>query len=92
MAYGNAGRALAAIRFLEAETRDLLGSLGQLSPEQAQWLHDTAEPGSRRLRPAVTTADRPHVPDRVQCRGRAVQVSRVPPPAGVLVWRVPPLF
>jgi hypothetical protein len=46
MTYGHAERTLAAICVLEAETRELLSSLGQLSPEQAQWLHDTAESGS----------------------------------------------
>jgi len=39
MAYGHAERTPAAIRLLEAETRDLLDGLAQLDPEQARWLH-----------------------------------------------------
>ncbi len=49
MTYGHAERTLAAICLIEAETRDLLLGLGQLSPEQAQWLHDTAELGTAEL-------------------------------------------
>jgi hypothetical protein len=52
MTYGHAERTLAAIGLLEAETRDLLSSLGRLSPEQAHWLHDTAESGSCALQSA----------------------------------------
>jgi len=37
MAYGHAERTLAAIRLLEAETRELLDRLPQLDPEQSQW-------------------------------------------------------
>jgi hypothetical protein len=40
MAYGHAERNLALIRKLEAETRELLGSLDQLNPEQSAWLQD----------------------------------------------------
>jgi hypothetical protein len=50
MAYGHAERTLAAIRLLEAETRELLRSQDQLDPEQAQWLRDAAESASLRLR------------------------------------------
>jgi hypothetical protein len=45
MAYGHAERNLAAIRQLEAETRELLSGLAQLDPEQLQWLQETAEAG-----------------------------------------------
>ena len=40
MAYGHAERTLAAIRLLEAETRDLLDGLPLLDPEQSQWLQE----------------------------------------------------
>jgi hypothetical protein len=50
MAYGHAERTLAAIRLLEAETRELLSSQDQLDPEHAQWLRDAAESASVRLR------------------------------------------
>ena len=40
MAYGHAERTLAAIRRLEAETRELLSGLAQLDPEQSQWLRE----------------------------------------------------
>jgi hypothetical protein len=43
MPYGHAERTLAAICLLEAETRNLLSSLGELTPEQAQWLNETAD-------------------------------------------------
>lgn len=43
MAYGHAERTIAAIRLLEAETRELLSSQDQLDPEQAQWLRDAKE-------------------------------------------------
>jgi hypothetical protein len=42
MAYGHAERTLAAIRLLEAETRELLDGLPQLDPEQSQWREVTA--------------------------------------------------
>jgi hypothetical protein len=45
MAYGHAERNLAAIRQLEAETRELLSGLPQLDPEQLQWLQETAQAG-----------------------------------------------
>ena len=50
MAYGHAERTLAAIRLLEAETRELLSRREHLDPDQAQWLRETAEAASRRLR------------------------------------------
>ena len=43
MVYGHAERNLAAIRQLEAETRELLSGLPQLDLEQLQWLQETAE-------------------------------------------------
>ena len=42
MAYGHAERNLALIRQLEAETRQLLGSLDQLDQEQSAWLREVA--------------------------------------------------
>jgi len=45
MAYGHAERTLAAIRLLEAETRDLLDGLARLDPEQARWLHEVTDAG-----------------------------------------------
>lgn len=44
MAYGHAERTLAAIRLLEAETRELLSRQDQLDPEEAQWLRDVGQP------------------------------------------------
>jgi len=52
MSYGHAERNLAAIRLLEAETRELLNGLDQLDPERAQWLRDGAESAPRRLESA----------------------------------------
>lgn len=43
MAYGHAERTLAAIQLLEAQTRELLGGLAQLSPEQSHWLQEVTE-------------------------------------------------
>jgi hypothetical protein len=43
MAYGHAERNLALIRKLEAETRQLLGSLDQLNPEDSAWLQDDSQ-------------------------------------------------
>ena len=40
MAYGHAERTLATIRQLEAETRQLLSSVGQLDQEQSAWLRE----------------------------------------------------
>ena len=51
MGYGHAERTLAAIRVLEAETRELLSRQEHLDPEQAEWLRQAAESASRRLRP-----------------------------------------
>ena len=49
MAYGHAERALATIRRLEAETRELLSGREHLDPEQAEWLRDATESASRHL-------------------------------------------
>jgi hypothetical protein len=40
MGYGHAERNLALIRQLEAETRELLGTLDQPDPEQSAWLQE----------------------------------------------------
>jgi hypothetical protein len=45
MGYGHAERNLALIRQLEAETRELLGTLDQLNPEQSAWLQEVTCPG-----------------------------------------------
>jgi hypothetical protein len=45
MTYGHAERTLAAIRRLEAETRQLLGTVTQLDQEQSTWLREVANPG-----------------------------------------------
>jgi len=44
MSYGHAERNLAAIRQLEAETRELLLGLAELDPEQEQWLKSGRPP------------------------------------------------
>lgn len=49
MAYGHAERTLAAIRLLEAETRELLARQEHLDPEQAEWLREAADSASRSL-------------------------------------------
>ena len=49
MAYGHAERTLAAIRLLEAETRELLARQEHLDPEQTEWLREAAESASMRL-------------------------------------------
>ncbi len=49
MAYGHAERTLAAIRLLEAETRELLNGMEHLDAEQRQWLRDVADAASQRL-------------------------------------------
>jgi hypothetical protein len=42
MGYGHAERNLALIRQLEAETRELLGTLDRPDPEQSAWLREVA--------------------------------------------------
>jgi hypothetical protein len=49
MGYGHAERNLALIRQLEAETRELLGTLDQPDPEQSAWLQEIASPERRAL-------------------------------------------
>ena len=44
MGYGHAGRNLALIRQLEAETRQLLDKLDRLDPEQSAWLQVVTSP------------------------------------------------
>ncbi len=56
MSYGHAERTLAAIRLLEAETKDLLSSRDHLDPEQEQWLRETAESASGASRPTARLA------------------------------------
>jgi hypothetical protein len=51
MAYGHAERTLAAIRLLEAETRELLDSMAHLDAEERRWLRDAADAAARRLIP-----------------------------------------
>jgi hypothetical protein len=44
MGYGHAERNLVLIRQLEAETRELLGTLDRPDPEQSAWLQVVASP------------------------------------------------
>ena len=44
MGYGHAERNLALIGQLEAETRELLGTLDQPDPEQPAWLQEIISP------------------------------------------------
>ena len=53
MAYGHAERTLAAIRLLEAETRELLDGLPQLDSEQLQWRQEVTAPRPQRCQPAL---------------------------------------
>jgi hypothetical protein len=55
MGYGHAERNLTLIRQLEAETRDLLGTLDQLDPEQSAWLQEISSQKAHAL-PVTTTA------------------------------------
>jgi hypothetical protein len=67
MAYGHAERTLAAIRLLEAETRELLSSPVHLDPEHRQWLQDAADTAAQRLR----SAGEPVAKDRTAAGGQA---------------------
>jgi len=59
MAYGHAERTLAALRRLEAETRELLSSPVHLDPEHRRWLQEAADTAAQRLRSAgAPVADR----------------------------------
>jgi hypothetical protein len=53
MAYGHAERTLAAIRLLEAETRELLDDLPQLDREQSQWRQEVTARRPHRGQPAL---------------------------------------
>jgi len=79
MPYGHAERNLAAIRLLEAETRQLLSGPVQLDPGHAQWLRNAADSASRRLRSA--RADRPAVSEQAvrQPRDREYADGRADP-------------
>ncbi|MDT4923435.1 MAG: hypothetical protein QOG01_1148 [Pseudonocardiales bacterium] len=59
MGYGHAERNLAAIRQLEAETRELVGTLDQPDPEAAAWLRAVTSPERQvvdQRRPETATA------------------------------------
>jgi len=59
MGYGHAERNLALIRQLEAETRELLGTLDEPDPEQSAWLQEVTSPEWRAVhqcRPETATA------------------------------------
>ena len=59
MGYGHAERNLALIRQLEAETRELLGTLGQPDQEQSAWLQKITCPerqAAHQCRPETATA------------------------------------
>jgi len=45
MAYRHAERNLAAIRKLEAETKQLLGGMAQRNQEESAWPGEPADPG-----------------------------------------------
>lgn len=45
MAYRHAERNLAAIRKLEAETKQPLGGMAQRNQEESAWLGEAADPG-----------------------------------------------
>jgi hypothetical protein len=47
MAYGHAERNLAAIRRLEAETKEMLSSLPQYGSGQSRWLQQTTKANSQ---------------------------------------------
>jgi hypothetical protein len=52
MGYGHAERNLALIGRLEAETRELIGTLDQPDPEQSAWLQEVYQPGKACCSPA----------------------------------------
>jgi hypothetical protein len=59
MGYGHAERNLALIRQLEAESRDLLGTLDQPDPELSAWLQEVISPERQAVhqcRPETATA------------------------------------
>jgi hypothetical protein len=59
MAYGHAERTLAAIRLLEAETRQLLGGLPVLDREQSQWLQEVTVARSQQCQLALAEPPAP---------------------------------
>jgi hypothetical protein len=59
MAYGHAERTLAAIRLLEAETRQLLGGLPVLDREQSQWLQEVTAARSQQCQLALAELPAP---------------------------------
>ncbi len=75
MAYGHAERTLAAIRLLEAETRELLNGLEHLDPEHVQWLQDAVESASLRLQ----------APARSGLTATGQATGPADPPGGVLL-------
>jgi hypothetical protein len=62
MAYGHAERTLAAIRLLEAETRELLNGVDRLEPEHVRWLRDAADSASVRLQARGPSSGMPPKP------------------------------
>ena len=59
MGYGHAERNLALMRQLEAETRQLLGTIDQPDLEQSAWLREVASPERQAVhqrRPETATA------------------------------------
>ncbi len=77
MAYGDAGRVLAAIRLLAVQTRGLLASLAQLDPEQSHRRQRFTVP--RAVFIAANPAQDPYCQDRQAGAARA----RLIPAAGL---------
>jgi hypothetical protein len=81
MAYGHAERTLAAIRLLEAETRQLLGGLPALDREQSQWLQEATAARSQQCRlglaelPAPEAAMRPPDPRDLPARATSAAMT-----------------
>ena len=84
MAYGHAERNLALLRQLEAETRQLLGTLDQPDPEQSAWLQEAGLVRGREEKPRavrqdqVLLAERPwwHAPGNVPRGGVAAALDQ----------------
>lgn len=74
MAYGHAERCLAAIRQLEAETRQLLAGVGQLDQEQAAWLEEADRQGGRAFTGSRSWSSG-GTGGRVVCRSAARQLN-----------------
>jgi hypothetical protein len=81
MAYGHAERTLAAIRLLEAETRQLLGGLPALDREQSRWLQEVTATGSQQCQlalaelPAPEAAMRPPDPCNLPVRATSAAMT-----------------